>query len=105
LEKKRLGPEVETNLYRIVQEALNNIYKHAAASSVTIVVERRKDEIVLIIEDDGKGFEPAEIRPNDESGRGLGLIGMHERAGLVGGTLEIESSPASGTTIFVRVPA
>ncbi len=104
LEKKRLAPEIETNLYRIVQEALNNIYKHAQASSVNIVVERRKDAMVLIIEDDGKGFDPSNIRTNKESGVGLGLVGMRERAGIIGGTLEIESAPGNGTTIFVRVP-
>lgn len=104
VEGQRLDAEVETNLYRITQEALNNIYKHAEAKNVNVVVERRKREIVLIVEDDGKGFEQSEIRLTKESGSGLGLVGMSERAAIVGGTLEIESAPGKGTTIFARVP-
>jgi signal transduction histidine kinase len=104
LEARRLSPEVETNLYRITQEALNNICKHADPKSVNIVVEKRKNEIVLVIEDDGKGFDPGNPPPSHERGRGLGLVGMRERAALVGGTLEIESNPDAGTTIFARVP-
>lgn len=104
VESKRLTREVETNLYRITQEALNNIYKHADARNVNVVVERRKDEIVLIIEDDGKGFEATDLRSNKESGSGLGLVGMRERAAIVGGTFEIESAPGKSTTIFVRIP-
>ncbi|MEO8572786.1 MAG: chemotaxis protein CheB [Pyrinomonadaceae bacterium] len=104
VEGRRLLADVETNLYRIVQEALNNVIKHAGASSVSIVVEKRRDDIVLVIEDDGKGFEAGELKPSGESGRGLGLIGMHERAALIGGAIEIESGPGKGTTIFVRVP-
>ncbi|MCA1636902.1 MAG: PAS domain S-box protein [Acidobacteria bacterium] len=102
LKKMRLAPEVEINLYRITQEALNNTHKHAQAKSVSVVLERRDDLIVLIIEDDGKGF-----KPNDKKNRskGLGLMGMEERAALVGGTFEIESAPKQGTTVFVRVPA
>ena len=104
IEGRRLKSDIETNLYRIVQEALNNVYKHAAATSVNIVVEKRKDEIIMVIEDDGKGFDFNESKPSGESGRGLGLIGMHERAALIGATVEIESAPGNGTTIFVRVP-
>ena len=99
----RLSPEVETNLYRITQEALNNIAKHGDAKNVNVVIERRKGEIVLIIEDDGRGFDPAANEPG-ESGGGLGLLGMRERAAIVGATLEIESAPGNGTTIFARVP-
>ena len=95
---------METNLYRITQEALNNIAKHGEAKNVNVVIERRKDEIVLIIEDDGRGFEPTGMELGRESGSGLGLLGMSERAAIVGGTLEIESAPGTGTTIFVRVP-
>jgi PAS domain S-box-containing protein len=104
VEGKRLTPEIETNLYRITQEALNNIYKHAEARNVNVVVERRKSEMLLIIEDDGRGFEPSDIRSGKESGSGLGLVGMRERAAIVGGTLEIESAPGKGTTIFAKVP-
>jgi PAS domain S-box-containing protein len=104
VEGKRLTPEIETNLYRITQEALNNIYKHAEAKNVNVVVERRRNEMLLIIEDDGKGFEPSDIRSGKESGSELGVVGMRERAAIVGGTLEIESAPGKGTTIFAKVP-
>jgi two-component system sensor histidine kinase NreB len=98
----RLTSEVETNLYRITQEALNNTHKHAEAKSVSVMLEKRDDLIVLIIEDDGKGFKPKDKKNRS---KGLGLMGMQERAVLIGGTLEIESAPQQGTTIFVRVPA
>ena len=100
---ERLPPELETNLYRIVQEALNNILKHANASNVSVLLERHSERVVLIIEDDGKGFDPVIDRPKSVS-KGLGLIGMRERTALLGGTLEIESRPGGGTTIYARVP-
>ena len=103
--QKRLDPNVETNLYRITQEALNNTYKHANARNANVLIESRRGEIVLVIEDDGIGFEANEVRRVGQSGRGLGLIGMRERAAIIGGTIEIESSPGNGTTIFVRVPS
>jgi two-component system CheB/CheR fusion protein len=101
MDKERPAPEAETNLYRIAQEALNNAYKHAQASRVDVLLERRDGSVVLIVEDDGIGFEV-----NDEgvSENGLGLVGMRERAMLIGGTLEIESKPNQGTTVFARVP-
>jgi signal transduction histidine kinase len=99
----RLDSDVETHLYRIAQEALNNIMKHADAKNVSVMLERRRNEVILIIEDDGSGFDPAATKPgNRRSGGGLGLTGMKERASLIGGNLEIESS-AAGTTIYVRV--
>jgi PAS domain S-box-containing protein len=102
IKNQRLRPEIETNLYRITQEALNNTHKHAKAKSVNIIVEGHDGSVVLIIEDDGTGFDP---ESTINRSKGLGLIGMRERAALVGGTLEIESAPEQGTTIFVRVPA
>ncbi len=100
--KERLAPEVETNLYRIAQEALNNAYKHSDAKTVEIVLEKRgADTIVLIVEDDGKGFNP---KTKMTRGKGIGLIGMTERAALIGGSLAIESAPGKGTTVHVRVP-
>ncbi len=101
MEKARPSPETETCLYRIAQEALNNTYKHAQATHVDVLLERRDHHMVLIIEDDGKGFNPDEATAAHE---GLGLLGMRERAGLIGGTLEIESVPGGGTTVFARVP-
>jgi len=96
----RLPPEVETNLYRITQEALNNVQKHAQACKAGVILERRDGQVTLIVEDDGKGFDP------DEKGGGvsMGLINMSERAALIDGRLEIESAPGAGATIFVRVP-
>jgi two-component system, chemotaxis family, CheB/CheR fusion protein len=102
VDKERLSPETETNLYRIMQEALNNTMKYAQASRVDVLLERRDNQVVLIVEDNGAGFDPnKEIGGTD---KGMGLIGMRERAALVGGTLQIESKPNQGTTIFVRVP-
>lgn len=103
LANERFGNDAETHLYRIIQEALNNIAKHAGAKCVNVLLERRHGEIILIAEDDGVGFDPGQDQP-DEPGGGLGLVGMHERAALIGGSLEIESAPGRGTTIYVRVP-
>lgn len=101
--KSRLAPKAETNLYRITQEALNNVYKHARAKSVDIFLERRDGFAVLIIEDDGIGFEP-DKQMTGKGAKGMGLIGMHERAALIGGTIEIESAKGGGTTVYARVP-
>jgi two-component system sensor histidine kinase NreB len=97
-------PELEINLYRISQEALNNISKHANATHVAVILERRDGHIVLIIEDNGIGFALEKSRTLTSENNGLGLIGMRERGALIGGNVEIESSVGSGTTIFVRVP-
>jgi two-component system CheB/CheR fusion protein len=103
LESERLPLAVETTLYRLVQEALNNVLKHAHASEVSVIIERRVDEMRLIIEDDGGGFSmPPPSNP--ELTQQLGLIGMHERVTLLNGTLTVESAPGSGTSIFARIP-
>jgi len=68
------------------------------------LLEKRDDDLILIIEDDGGGFDPASTRNPGKSGKGLGLVGMKERASLVGGDIEIESARGKGTTIFIRVP-
>jgi two-component system, chemotaxis family, CheB/CheR fusion protein len=101
LKKARFLPEVETNLYRIVQEAFNNIHKHARASRVEVQFEKRDDSIVLVIEDNGCGFN---IEEKMNRSTGIGLIGMKERAALIGGFFDIESAPGQGTTIYTRVP-
>ncbi|HMJ07977.1 MAG TPA: PAS domain S-box protein, partial [Pyrinomonadaceae bacterium] len=105
LENRRLAPEIEINFYRITQEALNNVIKHAGASQTSVLLELRKGKIVLIIEDNGKGFDPSgEIKAKRSVG-GLGLLGMRERAAIVGGELEIESELGKGTTIYATAPS
>jgi PAS domain S-box-containing protein len=104
VERDRLPMEVETMLYRIAQEALNNVAKHAGAKQVNLLVEHRRDEIWLTIEDDGKGFDTEQLALPGKDDKGLGLLGIQERAALVGGSVEFESRPGEGTTVFVRVP-
>lgn len=99
---ERLNTEVETMVYRLAQEALNNVAKHARAQHVDIVLERNADHLSLIVEDDGVGFNPSD---KETLGDGLGLTGMRERAALVGADLQIESEPDRGTTVILRVPA
>jgi signal transduction histidine kinase len=101
--EQRLPRHIETALYRIIQEALTNIRKYAEASNVAVVTEQRGAQVVAIIEDNGRGFD-VNARPAPGARPQLGLVGMRERATLLGGTLEIESSPGNGTTVFVRVP-
>ena len=96
---ERLGPELETSLYRIVQESFTNVVKHARARSVSVVLTRKPGAIVLVVEDDGSGFDPEHTRDG-----GFGLEGMRERVGLVGGRLQIESREGAGTTIVAEVP-
>jgi PAS domain S-box-containing protein len=98
----RLEPHVELNLYRIVQEALNNVSKYAKASTVNVLLERQDKYVSLIIEDNGGGFDAQASLTNID---GLGLVGMRERAAIIGGSLIIESTPGGGgSTIYVRVP-
>jgi two-component system, NarL family, sensor histidine kinase DevS len=99
LGEERLSPDVETTLYRITQEALTNVVKHAQAKRVSIVLTRRSGSVAAVIEDDGRGFSAG------SEGNGLGLLGMRERITLVGGRLDVESSPGSGTTLSIEVPA
>jgi signal transduction histidine kinase len=99
LGEERLPTDVETVLYRIVQEALTNVVKHAQAGRVSIVLQRKDEKVMAVIEDDGRGFSTAER----EDG-GLGLVGMTERVELVNGRLQIESAEGAGTTLVVEVP-
>jgi signal transduction histidine kinase len=96
----RLPAETETVLYRIVQESLTNIVKHAAAARVSITLVRKGGSAVVVVEDDGSGFDPSGLRVG-----ALGLSGMRERVALVGGRLTVESSPGAGTTLVAEVPA
>ena len=96
---ERVAPEIEATLYRIAQEALNNVARHAHAHSVGVVLERRGHSLSLVIEDDGVGFDPSTI-----SNTMIGLLGMRERAAVVGGSLDIEPTPGGGMTVLARVP-
>ena len=100
----RPSAAVEATLYRVVQEAVTNIIKHAEASRADIVVEITARRARVIIEDDGRGFVWDDSKPG-QPGQRLGLLGMRERLSLVGGSLEIESSPGRGATLFIDVSA
>lgn len=100
----RLALHLETTIYRIAQEALTNIVRHARANKVNIVLERTDDRLILIVEDDGCGFDVNAVMKNAETEHRLGLLGMKERVALVGGSLSIESDPDRGTTLYVRIP-
>jgi signal transduction histidine kinase len=104
LERQRLPPEVETTVYRIVQEALTNVLKHAAARRVSVIVERRREHVLVIVEDDGRGFDAEAIACAPAAARSLGLLGMRERAALVGGALDFDSAPGGGATVRARIP-
>ncbi len=99
LRDERLSPEVESALYRIVQESLTNIVKHSRASNVSVVLVRKPSAVAAVIEDDGRGFDPATVRDG-----GIGLVGMRERVALLDGRLLVESSEGSGTTLVAEVP-
>jgi signal transduction histidine kinase len=94
----RLSSDIETALYRIVQEALTNVVKHAQARAVSVVLARTGGAVTAVIEDDGEGFSP------EAGSAGLGLIGMRERLALLGGSLKLESSPGRGNALVAEVP-
>ena len=101
---ERLARAIESNLYRIAQESLNNILKHAKAQNVNVMLHQHNDQILLSVEDDGEGFLYPPKPSNDGKLSGFGLVGMRERAALLNGSLEVESHRGKGTTILVRVP-
>ena len=100
----RLSPEAETNLYRIVQEALNNVAKYAQATRVDVLLDAREDHVRLIIEDNGEGFEIKDFQAVRNNRPTMGLIGMRERCAIIGGSFMIESNPGEGTSVFVQAP-
>jgi PAS domain S-box-containing protein len=95
----RFAGEIEVSVYRIAQEALHNVAKHARARSVNVLLETRGESLVVVIEDDGIGFQGVEFGEQM-----IGLTGMRERAAAVGGTLDIEPTPGGGTTVLARIP-
>ncbi|MCL4562008.1 MAG: histidine kinase [Chloroflexi bacterium] len=99
---KRFPRPVETTLFRIVQEGLTNVLRHAKASSVIVRLTHDQDLITLEIRDDGIGFDPKRLESIDPGERGLGLRGMRERAAILGGILEVDSALGEGTTVRIR---
>jgi two-component system, NarL family, sensor histidine kinase UhpB len=97
-----LNPQAELALYRIVQEALSNAIKHAAATRAVVRISWNGRAVTAVVEDDGAGFDPAEVMTAD--GRGLGLYGMQERAAYLGGKVEIQSRPGDGTRVRATIP-
>ncbi|WP_198321089.1 sensor histidine kinase [Azohydromonas aeria] len=104
LRRRRFAPALETTVYRVVQEALNNIHKHAQASRVGLIVEHRDGELRAIVEDDGRGMEAETWKRPAGPGRRLGLRGMAERARQAGGRMDLETEPGRGTTVYLSIP-
>ena len=104
LNDERLPSEIGTTLYRVLQEALTNVVRHANATRVGVVLGATERLISLIIEDDGQGFLSDTVDLGNLPPKRLGLLGIRERVALVEGSLEVESSPGKGTTVFVRIP-
>lgn len=100
----RLPLTHETALYRIAQEALTNVAKHSGADRVSFILERRGDHVLAVVEDNGRGFDAEAAMQAAGRSRRLGLLGMRERAALLGGTINVESATGAGTTLFVRIP-
>jgi signal transduction histidine kinase len=101
---RRLPQTVETTVYRALQEAVTNVVRHAGAANVAVILAATDEQLQLIVEDDGKGFRPDDTEGGAPGAQRLGLLGVRERLALVDGSLEVESSPGAGTTLFVRVP-
>ncbi len=102
--KQRMPPAKELHLFRIIQEAINNISKHARAKNVKLSLQVRNNLVLLRIQDDGQGFDPAVVEAGRKTRHGLGLTNMRERALAMHGECEIKAEPQKGTSIFVRVP-
>ena len=104
LGERRLPPAIETTLYRVLQEAITNIVRHAGARRVGVVLQTQAHEAQLVVEDDGSGFEWPGDQLTAAPGRRLGLLGARERLALVGGTMEVDTAPGRGAALVVRVP-
>jgi signal transduction histidine kinase len=104
LETVRLPHELESVAYRVIQEALTNVLKHAQARDVSVILERRGDRVRVIVEDDGCGFDLDALQQAPDVQQRLGLLGIRERVALLDGTVAIETEPGAGTTLFVELP-
>ncbi len=102
--EERLSPAIETALYRIVQEALTNVARHAEATKVRLLLRRREAVIVAYIEDDGQGFDVVNVLDREMPETGMGLVGMRERVILLGGKFNIQSAPQQGTQLSIEIP-
>ena len=98
-EIERISGDMETAVYRIVQEAITNIIRHAQATRIDVMIKRRDSSLVVIVEDNGVGFDQKARHDGH-----LGLVGMEERAIMLGGSITFESIPGTGTTVFLEVP-
>lgn len=103
-DERRARGAVATAIFRIIQEAISNVAQHSNAANVSVSLDFGPSEMLAVVEDDGGGFDPASLRQPQESGRGLGLLGMRERAELFEGEVEIESHPGTGASVRVRMP-
>jgi signal transduction histidine kinase len=101
---ERLAPQVEIALFRLAQEALTNVRKHASVACARVRLTRDGGTIVLEVEDRGRGFDQASLKGDDRPGERLGLLSMHERIAQIGGVLEISSQPGAGTLVRAVVP-
>jgi len=102
--KKRLTKEIEIVIFRVVQEALTNISRHALASNIYLRLENKKSKVYILIEDDGKGFNIEDVRDSEDPDLGLGLLEMRERIEIIGGNLDIRSSIGNGTQLLIEIP-
>ena len=98
------SPEAKINIYRIFQESLTNIVRHAEASRIDVEIKKHADRVTFLMKDDGKGFDLKKARSRSLAKRGLGLTTMHERALMAGGTLSIWSQKGKGTEITLTIP-
>lgn len=101
---QRLPVAIETAVYRVLQEALTNVWKHSGVQSISVILEKNHAQLQLIVEDHGRGFDVDSTLARAAPQGHFGLLGMRERVALVGGTLDIESEPGHGTTVYVRIP-
>jgi signal transduction histidine kinase len=102
--KDRLPARIETTLYRLFQEALTNVTRHAQATTVRLALRRRRASVIAQIKDDGRGFDVAQVLDREVMKDGTGLLGMRERVGLLDGVFKIQSEPGSGTQVSIEIP-